>query len=536
MDERNIRVIPPHPTNRKPQKARKLLRVAAYCRVSTDEEEQKGSFDIQCAYFKEKISTHDGWVLAGIFADEGKSGVRTKKRDDFIAMIEECKKGHIDLILTKSIARFARNTLDSIQTVRMLQSMGVAVIFEKENINTGIMESEMILSVLSAFAQEESASISKNVSRGKRMGYKQGRFSFPYGTMLGYERGPDNQPQIVPEQAKIIQMIFNHYLRGDSLVKIANELDGQNVPTPRQRARWSSQTVLRILQNEKYAGNVLLQKTYTADFLTGKVKKNNGELPQYYIENNHPPIIPQETFTLAQEEIARRKSKSPAAQRKVKTNRGRYTSRYALSERLVCGDCGCYYRRVTWNIRGTKKIVWRCINRLEFGKKFCKSSPSIPEDILHDAILAAIQKLAAEQKSRAHREFCAMASEKLSDAPGSNLKQQLAEKNNEFDRLLEIALMNDAESDFMEARIGRLSDEILRLKQAIKKQEHEEAVRKAADSQSQSTLAMIAADDFQITEYSDMLVARIIEQVTVLSAEKISIRFIGGQEAEQTLS
>lgn len=538
MPEKIIREIPPHPIDRKPRKERTLLRVAAYCRVSTEEEEQKRSFETQCSYYTEKIQSHDGWTLAGIFADDGISGVHTKKRDDFLAMIEQCKKGKIDLILTKSISRFARNTLDSIQYVRELKKQGISVIFEKENINTGTMTSEMILTVLSAFAQAESESISQNVARGKRMGYRQGKFSFPYSCMIGYRKGPDGNPQIIPEQAETVRLIYNDYLAGDSLVKIAENLDARGIPTPKNKGKWSSQTVMRILQNEKYAGHVLLQKTYTADLLSGTIKKNNGELPQYYIENNHTPIVSQEMFLLVQEEIARRKSKSPASQKKVRTNRGRYTSQYALSERLVCGECGCYYRRVTWNIRGKKKIVWRCINRLEFGKKYCKLSPSISEDVLHNAILRAIKELSQQQKEQTqkclHDTILQCAAGGL-DTSLITLKNQLEQKNRDFDRILEMVLTDGVESEFMEAKMSRLNDEILQIKQMIKRQEHETKMQKAKGDKTRDLLAIITDRDFQIAEYSDMLVTRIIEEITVLSAEKIRIRFVDGYTKEQRL-
>ena len=528
-----IREIPPHPIDRKPRKVRKLLRVAAYCRVSTEEEEQKGSFETQCSYYTEKIQSHDGWTLAGIFADDGISGVHTKKRDDFLAMIAQCKKGKIDLILTKSISRFARNTLDSIQYVRELKKQGIFVIFEKENINTGTMTSEMILTVLSAFAQAESESISQNVARGKRMGYRQGKFSFPYSCMIGYRKGPDGNPQIIPEQAETVRLIYNDYLAGDSLKKIAENLDARGIPTPKNKGKWSSQTVMRILQNEKYAGHVLLQKTYTADLLSGTIKKNNGELPQYYRENNHTPIVSQEMFLLVQEEIARRKSKSPASQKKVRTNRGRYTSQYAFSERLICGECGCYYRRVTWNIRGKKKIVWRCINRLEFGKKYCKSSPSLSEDVLHNAILRAIRELAQQQKERTPKCLndtilqCATGG---SDTSLTMLKNQLEQKNRDFARFLEMALTDGAESEFVEAKMSQLNDEILCLKQKIKQTEKDATTQQASKGNIKKVFDILLEEHEKLTEYNDSFIARIIERVTVENCEWIIIRFIGGQE------
>lgn len=218
--ERRIIVIQPNMKASKSTASRTKLRVAAYCRVSTEEEEQQGSFEIQKEFYTAKINSTPEWKLAGIYADDGISGVHTKKRDGFNQMIQDCKKHKIDLILTKSISRFARNTVDSIQYVRILKQFGVTVIFEKENINTSTMNSEMLLTVLSAFAQAESESISQNISRGKRMGFSHGRFSFPYAQMLGYRKGADGQPEIIPEQAELIRMIYTSYLHGDSLQTI----------------------------------------------------------------------------------------------------------------------------------------------------------------------------------------------------------------------------------------------------------------------------------------------------------------------------
>lgn len=244
-------------------------------------------------------------------------------------MIQDCKKKKIDLILTKSISRFARNTLDSIQYVRMLKAIGIAVIFEKENINTSTMNSEMILTVLSAFAQAESESISQNVARGKRMGFRQGKFPFPYGQILGYRKGLDGKPEVIPEEAEVIRMIFNSYLQGASLLTIKKKLEAGGVLTARGNKKWSSESVQRILQNEKYCGDVLLQKTFIEDVLTGVSKKNTGQLPQYYIENNHEGIVTKQMFREVQAEIARRNSKSAANQRK--RHQGRYNSKYFLS-------------------------------------------------------------------------------------------------------------------------------------------------------------------------------------------------------------
>ncbi|HIW15030.1 MAG TPA: recombinase family protein [Firmicutes bacterium] len=534
MPGKTVMVIPANPMLADLRKRKHKLRVAAYCRVSTEEEEQQNSFEVQVNYYTDKITRHEGWQLAGIFADDGISGVSTKKRDQFNKMIELCRKKKIDLILTKSISRFARNTLDCIKYVRILKSWGVPVIFEKENIDTSNMNSEMILTCLSSFAQGESESISGNVTKGIRMGYRQGKFSFHYKNFLGYRKGPDGEPEIVPEEAEVIRLIAQNFLNGDSLITIKKTLERMGILTATGNKNWSTESIQRILQNEKYMGDVLLQKTYTADFIEGKVKKNNGTLPQYYIKDHHPAIIPREMFYQIQEEIARRNSKKPANTKKAKTNRGRFTSKYALSERLVCGDCGGYFRRVTWNIHGRRQIVWRCITRLECGPKVCKNSPSLEEGTLHAAILAAIRSLV---QGRQEEMAAALQDTLINCISGENdeaspivIKNRLDELDKELDRLLTME-----ENEITDRRIRQISDEMLRLKQMKKRAELSAQQNIGRENKAKEILSLLRAEDLDLTEYSDALVYRIIERITVLSKEEIRIRFAGGFEITQPL-
>lgn len=525
--ERRIIVIQPNMKASKSTASRTKLRVAAYCRVSTEEEEQQGSFEIQKEFYTAKINSTPEWKLAGIYADDGISGVHTKKRDGFNQMIQDCKKHKIDLILTKSISRFARNTVDSIQYVRILKQFGVTVIFEKENINTSTMNSEMLLTVLSAFAQAESESISQNISRGKRMGFSHGRFSFPYAQMLGYRKGADGQPEIIPEQAELIRMIYTSYLHGDSLQTIKSKVEAGGYKTVRGNTTWSTQALLRILQNEKYCGDVLLQKTFTDNVLTGGPKKNTGQLPQYYIENNHEGIVTKQMYREVQAEIARRNSKSATNHRK--RHRGRYNSKYALSERLVCGDCGSSYKRVTWSIHGRKQIVWRCVNRLEYGTKFCSNSPSIPETELHQAILKAVQNLAAKFTGEVADQLNGILHQiEVGESLTPQLQAQLEQNQQEFDHLLEMSLDFDENTPFLDDKLKRLSDKIKQLKTAI--------TQSSVNSQTPSTPTNpITAKDLLITEYDDMLTARIIEKIIVKSRQDLEIIFIGGYTQQISL-
>lgn len=371
--KRIVTLIPAKPLAER-QAMKRQLRVAAYCRVSTEEEEQQSSYEAQCTYYTDKIMTNPEWTMAGIFADEGITGTSTKKRDDFNRMIRRCKAKKIDLILTKSISRFTRNTLDTINYTRMLRAMGIGVIFEKENINTLDMDSEMLITMLGAFAQAESESISRNVAWGKRQAIREGKVHVNFKRLYGYVLREDGIPDIDSEKANVVRLIFERYVAGDSLRMITYRLNNAGILNPSGEPEWKSATIRSILMNEKYCGDVLGQKTFKEGVIGGKVQKNTGQLPQVLIQNNHPAIISRELFYAVQEETKRRTAaKSPST--KSPTGRSSYTSKYALSERLVCGECGTLYRRCTWNGKEQKRIVWRCVSRLDYGKNTVITPP-----------------------------------------------------------------------------------------------------------------------------------------------------------------
>lgn len=375
----------------------KQYRVAAYCRVSTDKEEQENSLEKQITYYKNKIESTPNWVLVDIFADFGISGVSSKNRPEFQRMMNLCDKGKIDLIITKSISRFARNTVDCLSYVRSLKAKNIGIIFEKEGINTLDAVSETFLTWFSAFAQAESESLSQNVTRGKRMGYKEGKFAFP-AFVYGYVKESDGTPSIVPKQAEIIRKMFHMYLDGKSIRGIKKWLREHEIESPTGTKEWGESTISGILKNEKYKGDVLLQKSYTVDYLTKTTAKNKGEVTQYYIENNHEGIVSREVFDMVQEELKRRSnlysSKTP----------GRYSSKYALTGKVICSECGAKYRRVTRTKYGGEKIiVWRCIERLTNGTKNCKRSPTISEKDLHNAIINGLKEMLPKSDDVAER-------------------------------------------------------------------------------------------------------------------------------------
>ena len=272
--------------------------MAAYCRVSTAEEEQQNSYQVQIAYYTDLINRKKEWSLVGIFADEGISGTQTKNRTEFKRMIRMCKNKKIDLVITKSISRFARNTVDCLEYVRQLKDLGIGVIFEKENINTLTMTSEFMIALYGSFAQAESESISKNVSWGKEKAYREGKVQFQYQNLLGYRKGTDGKPEIVPEEAETIKLIYKLFLDGYSMTNIKKALENKGILTAKGKKVWNESLISSILKNEKYVGDALLQKTFTVDCITHKVVRNHGERPMYLVTDHHAPIIDRDTYVM----------------------------------------------------------------------------------------------------------------------------------------------------------------------------------------------------------------------------------------------
>uniref|UniRef100_UPI00402571D2 recombinase family protein n=1 Tax=Candidatus Fimivicinus sp. TaxID=3056640 RepID=UPI00402571D2 len=476
-----IREIPENPFIQG-QAKRKKLRVAAYCRVSTEQEEQESSFENQVAYYTDLIQSNPEWEFAGIFADRGISGTKDTIRPEFMKMIEHCQRHKIDLIFTKSLSRFSRNTLDSIKYIRLLKSLNVTIEFEKEGLNTSDVSSEIYLTWFSAFAQAESESISQNVTMGKRRQYKEGHFAFRYKNFLGYRPGENGEPEIDPEQATIVSRIFFAFLSGDTPEQIAKSLEA-------------------------------------------------GEVKQYYITDNHPAIIPRDIFQEVQLEIARRSSKRKVSCRRTKSGRGKYTSKYALSERTVCGECGAMYRRTMWIKRDrTKEDVWRCVNRLEFGTKYCKHSPSLKEPILHQAILNCIQSVFhnKEEIAEAVRE----AQKKIilfEDAKNNPevIRQRMQDIDHGMANLLTLAAQS-SQIELFEKKFKEMTEEKARLTEQLKQAEEDATTDAKRQKQLDDILKAIDIDIVELTEFDDTFIRRIVEQVTILSKDKIEVRFIGG--------
>ena len=446
-------------------------------------------------------------------------------------MIKACKQGKIDLILTKSISRFARNTVDALQYCRALRVLGIAVLFEKENINTLEMSDEIILTVLSMIAQSESESQSKNVAMGIRMGYKAGKAPFR-GLLFGYKRGSSGEYLVVPEQAAIVQSIFDRYLNGGSTVEISAYLEEQHIPSPKGSPKWNPATIQSMLQNERYAGDVLLQKTFVQDCLSKRVVKNNGILPMYLVRNHHDPIIDRITFHRVQEEIARRRSKRKVSDR-TQTEQSKYSGKYALTERLICGECNTPYRRVTWARNGTKRIVWRCINRLDHGTKYCKHSPTLEEGALHEAIVNAINA-----NGMALCRLIPLAKRHLASALQNEAaaeQQRLREKITERKALRqEISKNCRTEEDFTryEGQFQKISEEIRKLSALLAAEEEKSKADISRNSQLEEIMALAENGQFRMEQYDDLVIRRMIECITVNSPSSLTLRFKGGAEVQ----
>ena len=509
-------------------------RVAAYCRVSTDREEQEHSFETQKAMYTEMIMMKPTWQMAGIYADEGITGTVAKKRPGFMKMIEDCRKGKIDMIVTKSVSRFSRNNLDCLMYVRELKQLGIPIIFEKEGINTIQVSSELLLTLFGALSQAESESISMNVKLGIRQSLKNGNVRFSYKTFLGYRKGVDGQPEIVPEQADIVRRIYNDFLAGATYLEIAKRLTEENVPTMGGGNRWFSERIKSILKNEKYKGDALLQKTYITDPISKRVKKNNGELPMYYVENSHPAIIERRIFDRVQEEIARRAGKKKVKQTGTKTELGRYSGKYALTELLYCGECGTPYRRCTWSRNGKKKIVWRCVSRLDYGKKYCKNSPSVEESRLHNAITAAITKKANSEEINIggimdHIESFGS----RRDTDGIIQRQRrIAEIEKVIDDLARLN-SDEAQSGELDYKFSELYAELYSVKDEL---EEMQSGASALDGDMLNEMREVVTGlKNHPVEYDDKVVRQLIDCIKVMSADTIKICFKDGTVTETAL-
>lgn len=486
----------------------KKLRVAAYCRVSTSLEAQQNSYQAQRAYYLDMIESNPNWILADIFADEGITGTSVERRREFQRMIRWCKRGKIDLILTKSISRFARNTEDCLHYVRMLKTMQIPVIFEMERLDTSQMDSEFFLAMLGANSQAESEATSSRVKWGVQAAFREGKVRYQYKRWLGYRKGEDGKPEIVPEEAKIVQQIYDAYLSGKSLQDIKAILEEEGAVTKTGLTVWPIASIKNILQNEKYVGDALLQKTYTIDPISGTRKKNEGELTQYLVKNCHPAVISRETFALVQEEMTRRTAaRLPERLSEPPQEKVVYSGKYALSGILLCGICNSPYRRCTWRRNGKTRIVWRCQNRLTNGPRNCASSPTIPEPSLHQTLTTAINGM-LYQKEYLFQPF--------ETAGITSRYQGLAEQQRQIGHTIIDLICQCADCQEWDGDIEPFRNLI-------------NERRKFASGINPDHFCL----PYSLDLYHDGIARRVLEKVTVMDHEHLLVKFKGGAAVEQ---
>lgn len=507
------------------------LRVAAYCRVSTNSDEQLTSYKMQKKVYTELIQEKPEWCMAGIYADEGISGTRADKRDEFQRMIRDCYNHKIDYIITKSVSRFARNTAECIEFVRRLKALGIGVIFEEQNCDTLKCDSELLLTIHAGFAQAESESMSRNITWSFRKKFEQGEVVFNYAKMVGYKKGADGQPEIIPEEAEIIKDIYTMFLAGMTLREIRDKLHEEGVELRCGKVKWSISTIQNILRNEKYCGDAILQKTITVDPISKIHKKNTGEAPMYYVKDNHVGIIDRETFNRTQEEIARRLNVRPSTDKLSVTGQGKY-SRYALTDILRCAECGTKFRRVTWSKKGKKKVVWRCCNRLDYGTQFCKTAPTIEEKEIQNAVVRAMSKLSTDELN----EFNAIMEASIGEALGINvdaaerdmlttrIKQLETEMMSKIDMSIGQGLsIEDSESEFK-----RISDEISQLTSRLNALNEQGKTDEDRQRRIEDVKAGLEQFKDCTTVYNDTAVRKMIECIRVYSDGALDVIFGGG--------
>ena len=504
---RNITVIPARKRvgNTVAPEQRPKLKVAAYCRVSTDSEEQASSYEVQVAHYTQFIQKNPEWELAGIYADDGITGTNTKKREEFNRMIQDCMDGNIDMIITKSISRFARNTLDCLKYIRELKEKNIPVFFEKENINTMDSKGEVLLTIMASLAQQESQSLSQNIKLGLQY-----RF-------LGYTKDEEGNLIIEPAEAEVVKRIYREYLEGASLLQIGRGLEADGILTGAGKTKWRPETLKKILQNEKYIGDALLQKTYTVDFLNKKRVKNKGIVPQYYVENSHEPIIPRDLYMQVQEEMIRRANLHSGANRKKRV----YSSKYALSSIVYCSRCGEIYRRIAWNNRGKHSTVWRCCTRVEHGPGKC-DAPTIQESELQAAVVKAINLALGNRDGMMEvlQENIETVIRQEDETSAEGINARLEELQKELLRLA------NSKKDY-----NSVADEIDRLRELKQKVLTESAEREGMKQRIAEMREFLNGQSTEVLEYDELLVRRLIEKVTVYE-ERFEVEFKSGMTVD----
>lgn len=481
----------------------KKKRVCAYARVSTDSEEQVTSYTAQVDYYTNLIKQKPNWVYVDTFADEGISGTSTKKRDGFNRMIKDALDGKIDLIITKSISRFARNTVDTLQTIRKLKEHNVEVFFEKENIYSLDGKGEVMLSILSSLAQEESRSISANTTWGIRKQFADGKIRMSTKNFLGYDKNEDGKLVINKKQAETVKLIYKMFLLGYSSYKIKKELEKQRIKSPGGKDKWYINTIVSILTNEKFKGDALLQKHYTVDFLTKKQAKNKGEVPQYYVTDDHEPIIDKKTFDLVQVELKKRDLN--------------YSSNDIFVNKIVCGECGASFGRRVWHSNDKyRKVVYRCNHKYKNGK-VCDTG-FVTEEEIKQLFIEEFNKINKNE----HLKNIPLIIDTLCDITEEKveLDKLIKERDKVVDKDNKLMELNSTTVDDYTKEHEKLSKEFEKLQSKISEIEG----KIEAKSDKRKVIEMYAQEienaPKKVTEFDSVLFAMLVDKVVVHKNKK----------------
>jgi DNA invertase Pin-like site-specific DNA recombinase len=520
-----VTVIPStiNPITQLPHNATTLRKVAAYARVSTNKDEQYTSYEAQVNFYEKYIKERPNWEYTKVYADEGISGTSTKRRTDFNRMIKDALLGKIDLIITKSISRFARNTLDTISYVRKLKAKGIEVFFEKENLWTLDPKSELILTIMASIAQEESRSISQNVIWGKRVSFQQGKVSFAYSRFLGYKKVEDKLV-IDEDQAVIVRMIYRMFLvEGKTPTGIAKYLKTQNIKTPSGKSsNWSKNVVESILTNEKYKGDALLQKSYTANYLDQTKVKNEGQIPQYYVENNHPAIIDKDIWEQVQLEMERRTM--------IGT---KYSSENIFASKLICEDCGGYYGRKKWHSNSRhERFIYQCNHKYKKGTDICKT-PHLSEDAIKEKFLEAYN-ITIEDRDRiiadTEEVITLLTNTKELDRRIVELEDELHIQSKRIKKLLKDNSKIITNSESYNIKYKKLSERFNEIKEELDDLKLERNKRENKSLKMNAFLTNFKKAPKHLTEWNELIWRLLIERAIVHRDKTITFLFKDGTE------
>jgi len=506
-----------------PLNEQKKQRTAAYARVSTDSDEQFTSYEAQIDYYTNYIKSRDDWEFVGVYTDEGITGTNTKKREGFKSMVTDALGGKIDLIVTKSVSRFARNTVDSLTTVRQLKEKGVEIYFEKENIWTLDSKGELLITIMSSLAQEESRSISENCVWGQRKRFADGKVTVPFGHFLGYDRGPDGNLVLNKAEAAIVKRIFSMFLQGMTPYGIASQLTADGIPTPGHKEKWNAGTVRHMLENEKYKGDALLQKSYTVDFLTKKKKRNDGEIPQYYVEGNHEAIIAPAAFEAVQRELERRGK-----------GRNRHSGVHLFSGKIKCGQCGSWYGSKVWHSTDKyRQVIWQCNHKFDNDER-C-STPHLTDDEIKAHFILAVNKLLPE-KGRIIETFDDIKSTVLDISGLETEKTELEQELVVVSDLMQQSIYENArvalDQTEYQKRYDGLTERFGKAKARLEEVTAAISDKTTRQATIEDFLLELRSLDGLVTEFDPMLWVSLVDFVTVYSKGDVRVTFKDGTEIQ----